>query len=202
MTKEAAEAKTGWAVWSVVFIIMESVMTTLGSRAFGPPGLLGGFVLGAFFTWLFVEIWVALRKPLARTALVVTCAMLTISFALGSAVVGELREAQLHTGGATRGNPWEQYSSATPAVAPTEGSVPPGQSSPLTGPTDWEAAQRQFLEQPENQFIRASEANYRAWEAGMQTFINQEAAAGRSPSDWELMVGGREEALRSNAAAP
>lgn len=57
----------------------------------------------------------------------------------------------------------------------------------------WAYLQRQFLSDPTNAAIAASPLLFAAWEQGMQVVVDAAAAEGRTLTDWDLMVGARQQ---------
>ncbi len=56
----------------------------------------------------------------------------------------------------------------------------------------WASTQRKFLARPENHFLQKDEQTFSDWEWAMQTYTDQEVAKGRTPTDWEMLQGGRD----------
>ncbi len=67
------------------------------------------------------------------------------------------------------------------------GCAPPAQQTDT-----WASAQREFLARPENQFLRKDDLTFSNWEWAMQTYTDQEVAKGHTPTDWEMLQGGRD----------
>jgi len=57
----------------------------------------------------------------------------------------------------------------------------------------WAYLQRQFLGSPENAAIASSPLLFAAWEQGMQVVADAAAKEGRQVTDWDLLVGGRQQ---------
>lgn len=73
----------------------------------------------------------------------------------------------------------------------------------------WAYLQRQFLSDPANAPIANNPLLFAAWEQGMQQVANQAAQEGRQLTDWDLLVGAREQLVAAGmlgaqapAAAP
>lgn len=56
----------------------------------------------------------------------------------------------------------------------------------------WEANVHAFLQLPENATLLRSDALRDFWSAAMTRFVNEASSSGKSPSDWEILSGGRD----------
>lgn len=61
----------------------------------------------------------------------------------------------------------------------------------------WAYVQRQFLSDPGNQLIALNPLMFSAWEQGMQLAANEAAAAGRTMTDWDMMMSGRQKLVEA-----
>lgn len=61
----------------------------------------------------------------------------------------------------------------------------------------WAYLQRQFLSDVQNAPIAANPLLFAAWATAMEVVVNEAAAAGRALTDWDVLVGAREELVKA-----